>query len=642
MFVIPGGGRGTTSIGKEVTISLFSFIILFQALILSTTAFSLASAATSSNNHNNNNNINKKINPFDIGIRNNNKNKSLGSIATTTRIPTGSPRTSTVLRTNNNKEDTIQQDGIDEKTMTTTTTTGINGSSDSGTSPSLANNSPRVQSCILMSIAMSLHFGGYEFARSAALALFTSSGGITGFNHPSAYPFAIGCVTPTTLSLLYWYGTILKKNGPRKALQKTTSLVIVVLFVGTILIAGLSSIGGAASYMTKAIVALLFVFQNSYAHLIYTQQWSFLGSVMTPTEGTRWFTYIAGLSSIVCTITASCVSSIATNGNGNGGLTALILLTCLTLTASMICSDRAYQLSNEYGFDPSNELQQKQQKKEDDKGITKSTSTSISTSVTDSNSKVEKVDDDKDETLLEKTKRMFQTSPILAGLFGEVITFQALSTVLNVCFVRQLKESIIIDSNRAAFTGKFYAGVNGSACIMQFLVLPLLRKYMEPQWVYRFLPLLLMPLLSYSAFFVSSSTSGLWIAAIAFFALKSTDYSIRNIANEMVYQPLDFDARYLGKEVIGVFANRFGKSGTSMILTGLTSIFGFAVGSTRPLSQLAVGVGSIWSVCSIYLSKHVITNKQAEEQVRQRSNSSKKTDADAATATNGDDGIKED
>jgi len=222
---------------------------------------------------------------------------------------------------------------------------------------------------------------------------------------------------------------------------------------------------------------------------------------------------------------------------------------------------------------------------------------------------------------------LFQTSPTLAGLFCEVITFQALSTILNVCFVRQLRESIPIDGARASFTGKFYSGVNGFSCVMQFFIFPLLRKYLEPQMVYRFLPLLLMPLLSYAAFFTTSvsaaaaaavPTSGLWIATIAFFALKTTDYSIRNLANEMVYQPLDFDARYLGKEVIGVFANRFGKSGTSMILSGLTTIFGFAVTSTRPLSQLAVAVGGIWSVCSIYLSNHVITNRQAEEQVRQQ------------------------
>ena len=47
--------------------------------------------------------------------------------------------------------------------------------------------SPRAMSCIYMAVAMALHFGGYEFARSGALALFTSSN--TGFSHPAAYPF---------------------------------------------------------------------------------------------------------------------------------------------------------------------------------------------------------------------------------------------------------------------------------------------------------------------------------------------------------------------------------------------------------------------------------------------------------------------
>jgi ATP:ADP antiporter, AAA family len=113
-------------------------------------------------------------------------------------------------------------------------------------------------------------------------------------------------------------------------------------------------------------------------------------------------------------------------------------------------------------------------------------------------------------------------------------------------------------------------------------------------------------------------TSTLWIAALAFFALKSADYSIRNVANEMVYQPLDFDARYLGKEVIGVFANRFGKSGMSIILSGLTAALPTGWMGSRQLSQLAVIVGSIWSTCSMRLSKHVVTNKEAEATVKKR------------------------
>jgi len=462
--------------------------------------------------------------------------------------------------------------------------------------------SPRARSCILMATAMSLHFGGYEFARSAALALFTSSE--TGFTHPSAYPFAIGLVTPTTLSLLYWYGTLLKAKGPRQALRRTTILVLGVLLLGDGLVAFLSSSAFAwahssVAWLTRAAVAVLFIFQNSYAHLIYTQQWSFLGSVMTPTEGTRWFTFIAGLCSLVCTLTASSVQSIA---DRSYGLVTLVFLTCVTLGLSMLCADRAYELSSEHGFDPSSELQHKQSKNDQEKVSSTTGNTG----------------DQDEESLLSKTGRMFKTSPTLSGLFGEVIAFQSLSTVLNVCFVRQLKESIPADGNRAAFMGQFYAGVNGISGVMQFFVLPFLRKYLEPKWIYRLLPMVLMPLLTYAAVAPPSGNSGLWVAAISFFALKSTDYSIRGVATELTYQPLDFDARYLGKEVIGVFANRFGKSGTSLILSALTGM-GIMAKSTRPMAQLAVGVGALWSACSVYLSQHVVTNKQAEERVQRRS-----------------------
>ena len=327
---------------------------------------------------------------------------------------------------------------------------------------------------------------------------------------------------------------------------------------------------------------------------------------MTPTEGTRWFTFIAGFSSLVCTLTASSVQTIADRSHG---LVLLMFMTCATLGLSMLCADKAYQLSAEHGFDPSRELQKKQSKKDSEK---RSAAASAET--------------DEEESLLQKTGRMFRTSPTLAGLFGEVITFQSLSTVLNICFVRQLKESIPIDGDRAAYTGQFYAGVNGLSGTMQFFVLPLLRKYLEPQWVYRFLPMALMPLLTYAAFVPVSASNGLLIATVAFFALKSADYSIRGLATELVYQPLDFDARYLGKEVIGVFANRFGKSGTSIILSGLAGL-GLMAESTRPMSQLAVGVGGVWSVCSIYLSQHVVTNREAEEQFQQRSGRKSKGDS---------------
>jgi hypothetical protein len=198
--------------------------------------------------------------------------------------------------------------------------------------------SPRARSCIWMALAMSSHFGGYEFARSGALALFTSSE--TGFSHPSAYPFAIGLVTPLSVVFLYGYGLMLKARGPRYALRTTKWISVVALLASAILI---QLFGSAPTIWTKLLVGLLFVFQNSYAHLIYSQQWSFLGSVMTPTEGTKWFSSIAGICSLVCTITATLVHRLA----AVVGLWGLILGTAGSLFLSLLLADRAYQLGEQ-------------------------------------------------------------------------------------------------------------------------------------------------------------------------------------------------------------------------------------------------------------------------------------------------------
>ena len=365
--------------------------------------------------------------------------------------------------------------------------------------------SPRAKSCVSMAAAMALHFGGYEFARSGALALFTSSE--IGFSHPSAYPFAMGLVTPFSLALLYWYGVILKAQGPRYALKTTKLIAIAVLTFCTISLKTVETYTSMPAIVSKALVALLFVFQNSYAHLLYTQQWSFLGSVMTPSEGTRFFSAIAGLSSLVCTLTATLVHKLASVV----GILGLILGTSCSLSLSLLLADYAYKLGEDFGFDPTKDMGKKENGKKDGKK--------------------------NDSSLVSKTTDLFRRVPTLAALFGEVVAFQSLSTVLNICFVRQLKERMPLDTDRASFSGRFYAYINGTSGLMQFFVLPLARKYLEPQWVYRVMPMLLLPWLIYS----SLQASSLWISAGAFFLLKTVDYSLRNVVNEMVYQPLDFE-----------------------------------------------------------------------------------------------------
>ena len=343
---------------------------------------------------------------------------------------------------------------------------------------------------------------------------------------------------------------------------------------------------------------------------------------MTPSEGTKWFSAIAGLSSLVCTCAATIVHSLA----NSIGLIGLIFGTAATLTMSLILSDQAYALSQkvrnslnesyisnleqyglnthqhrlrylQHGFDPAETVKEKK----------------AATGEGKNNGLKE------DANLLAKTTYLFKRVPTLAALFGEVVTFQSLSTILNVCFVRQLKETMPIDTDRASFTGSFYAYINGSSGLMQFFVLPLARKYLEPKWAYKCMPLVLLPFLGYLNWTALSgsliSDKALMLTAAAFFSLKTLDYSIRNVVNEMVYQPLDFESRYLGKEVIGVFANRFGKSGMSIVLSLATASFSVGV---PQLSQASLVTASFWMGSSWWLSKFLVSNKEAEEKVQER------------------------
>ena len=220
--------------------------------------------------------------------------------------------------------------------------------------------------------------------------------------------------------------------------------------------------------------------------------------------------------------------------------------------------------------------------------------------------------------LVSKAAILFRRVPVLAALFGEVVAFQSLSTILNVCFVRQLKETIPLDTERASFTGRFYALINGLSCLMQFFVLPAARKFLEPRWVYRLISIVLIPILGYLTFlsfsFTSAAKRTLMITAGAFFTLKTMDYSLRNVVNEMVYQPLDFESRYLGKEVIGVFANRFGKSGISLFLSFATATFPVGI---PQLSLFSFFAAYAWASCAWLLSMRLPSNVEAELQVQE-------------------------
>ena len=207
---------------------------------------------------------------------------------------------------------------------------------------------PKAKAVLYMAMAMAFHFGGYEFARSATLALFTSKE--AGFATPAAFPLAMAMITPISFLFLMGYTRDLEDNGPRLALRHST-----LVSAAALLVTGLSlkflEVFPVYIYSTVAlsqlVVGLAFLFQNAYAHLLYAQQWSFLGSIMTPDEGSRWFASIAGISSVA----AACSGTVVAPLVARLGLVGLLLCTSLTLVCSMLCAERAYATSQEVRTD---------------------------------------------------------------------------------------------------------------------------------------------------------------------------------------------------------------------------------------------------------------------------------------------------
>jgi ATP:ADP antiporter, AAA family len=116
--------------------------------------------------------------------------------------------------------------------------------------------------------------------------------------------------------------------------------------------------------------------------------------------------------------------------------------------------------------------------------------------------------------------------------------------------------------------------------------------------------------------FTTTGTLSLTLLAASFFLSKTMDYSVRSVVFAMAFQPLDFESRFVGKEVIGVLGSRFGKSGMSIILSGLTAL-GFT-SNIRGLIYLAMGAVSLWFSSTMWLSFLIPSKEKAQSIVKER------------------------
>jgi hypothetical protein len=444
---------------------------------------------------------------------------------------------------------------------------------------------PRAKAVFFMAVAMSMHYLGYSLARPITISLFTSEksgyGGIA-----AAFPFAMAFVSPMSLALLLGYGKVLDKYGPRGALIGSTLFCAAVVSGSAIAINLFEEWGTLVGTIpaAKFITGPLFIFRESYVQLLTSQYWSFMASALTPNQSAKWFGPIAGLTSITSAVAGFFVQDIIKQV----GISYSLIGTGVTLLISIFTVNMAYGVAKENGFSPTGNNKHAPSNK---KAIVK----------------------EAELGLFQKAMNLFTRVPVLWKLFVELMASQGLATILNVAFVARLGRSIPNDAERAGWMGKFFSTINVITMVLQFGILPPLVAVVEPKMLWRIVPLATMLFTTFQAF---QQDPSLYIVSASMLAMKVMEYSARRMLDEMVFVPLDFESRFVGKEVIGVFGYRFGKSLMSLGLSGLTYLFGdFGIQEYSILGALA---NLYWFRTAWSLSNEVPTRKEAEDMHQQR------------------------
>lgn len=240
-----------------------------------------------------------------------------------------------------------------------------------------------------MAMASALHFAGYEVARSSTMTLLTSQR--NGFESgASIVSCAMGTIPLFSFLLLWCYTRLLDGWGPRVSLFISTICYSLLLALSGIFLRFLDAFlvvqkeeeesstslsppehQHLAHLLSKATLFSLFVLENSYVQLLFTQHWSFITSVVQTFEkeneeiqkgqvqkgrqqrgvgsnATIWFGPIAGagslMSSAACFAIVPLVSSL--------GLPNLLVVASIGVAMACACSDVAYRIANKVSYAP--------------------------------------------------------------------------------------------------------------------------------------------------------------------------------------------------------------------------------------------------------------------------------------------------
>ena len=342
---------------------------------------------------------------------------------------------------------------------------------------------------------------GYECIRSASNTLYKAAYG------KEKLPVVMALMPLGVLLVLYVYGRMLSRLGPRRTLWWTS------LLSGAVIVGCTVAVRLGSDLATGA----LYIFREAYVVLLIEQYWSFINSSLGEGEAKKLNGAITGVASLGAILGGLLVRFLAEPL----GTAAMPFFAAAALVPAALMSDLGYAKVGE-----PDQPREPEAKRGGHLGL-----------------------------------RQFSASPMLVLILAIIIATQVLSTMLDLRFQGLLQDELPDPDRQTAFSGGFFAALNGVAAFLQFVATPVILRLVPLTVVH-----VVIPLIHLGTCAVLIATPSLAMAGAAYLVFKCLDYSVFRAAKEILYIPLSFDARYRAKEVIDVFGYRISKGGSSLLI----------------------------------------------------------------------------
>jgi AAA family ATP:ADP antiporter len=385
----------------------------------------------------------------------------------------------------------------------------------------------------MITLGASLLLAGYELLRPVASSLFKAYYGA------EMLPYAMAAIPVTAALLVWWHSFLIRTIGTRYTLRVTLGSFTV--FLGVCLFLLHRDFHPAA--------AALYIIREAAVLLVLEQYWSLMNCHMDVAMARRWNGAIGGIGSLGA-ITGSTLAAQLAQGMGSINL---IALSALFFIGAVITVDFAYPRVNPTRLASSHQ-----------------------------------------HASFGKVKDTFRAHPVLGLMLAMVIGEQIVMAAATLNFETVLQAAIPSIDAQTAWAGRVYAAVSAVSMVGQFILSPLLLRYLPLGWIL----IANAVLMAFAA--LLAGTDGLYIAAGVYLVAKVIDYSIYRASKEILYIPLPFEARFVAKEWIDVFGFRTAKGGAALIF-GFLKSSGVALAGIYAPVALAASLG--WAVAATVIHR---------------------------------------